>query len=300
VVRAKIHEATIVRIASTTLEDQATFRQDLVVQKAQIVHEPSRLGYIQKAIALILKGRLTELWRRWRRFKKAERCYAVLTGGLPPIVQRGPFKGMKYIPKATGSSLLPKISGYYECELHNQIERFLETPYRKVLNIGCAEGYYAVGLSMRLPYAKTLAYDTDPGAQHLCAELARLNGVASRLAIKGLLTSAELSIQISGERALIICDCEGAELGIFEPHVLQSLERCDLLIELHDFIVPNVSTTLFERFRETHHVSFVHTQARDVESLKKQVSLRGDLCKMILDEGRPHGMKWLVATAHVA
>jgi DDE superfamily endonuclease len=43
----------------------------------------------------------------------------------------------------------------------------------RALNIGCAEGYYAIGFALRLPQAKVFAAETDP--KSLCA--ARRNAV---------------------------------------------------------------------------------------------------------------------------
>lgn len=59
----------------------------------------------------------------------------------------GPFRGMKYIENSHGSAYLPKILGSYEKELHKFIPRIVEEEYELILDIGAAEGYYAVGLS---------------------------------------------------------------------------------------------------------------------------------------------------------
>jgi hypothetical protein len=50
----------------------------------------------------------------------------------------------------------PKFLGTYERELYSVIERAIELAPRYVLNIGCAEGFYAVGLALRLQMPKCL------------------------------------------------------------------------------------------------------------------------------------------------
>jgi hypothetical protein len=55
-----------------------------------------------------------------------------------------------------------KFLGTYEQELHGVIEKAMESHPKFVLNIGCAEGFYAVGLAIRLNDAQVFAADSDP------------------------------------------------------------------------------------------------------------------------------------------
>ena len=111
--------------------------------------------------------------------------------GLPELIQAfmeqhgrrvlsGPFVGMDYVQQATGSALMPKLLGSYEAELHETLEKIAATEYAAIIDIGCAEGYYAIGLAMRLPNAQVYAFDIDPEARELCTAMARLNGVEER------------------------------------------------------------------------------------------------------------------------
>jgi methylase of polypeptide subunit release factors len=82
-----------------------------------------------------------------------------------------------------GSALLPKLPGSYESEVHAALEMLLKQDYSTIVDIGCAEGYYAVGLALRLPNARICALDTDSRARDSCAEMARLNCVDGRIQI---------------------------------------------------------------------------------------------------------------------
>src|SRR5262245_41340678 len=67
-------------------------------------------------------------------------------------VQRGPFAGMVYPDHAAvGSTLYPKLLGSYERELHQTVDDIVRLGYDTVVDIGAAEGYYAVGLAMKMP-----------------------------------------------------------------------------------------------------------------------------------------------------
>jgi hypothetical protein len=61
------------------------------------------------------------------------------------IVHYGPFQSMKYIEHANGNQLLPKILGSYEQPIQDWLWNAISKQYETIIDIGCAEGYYAVG-----------------------------------------------------------------------------------------------------------------------------------------------------------
>ena len=126
-----------------------------------------------------------------------------------PVVQGGPFAGMRYVKGAAGSAYLPKLVGSYEDELADFFGRVLSTEYDVAVDVGAAEGYYAVGLAMRLPGQPLVhAFDSDPYARALCAGMAALNGVADRVVVHGACNPESLRTRLRG-RALLVCDVEG-------------------------------------------------------------------------------------------
>ena len=175
------------------------------------------------------------------------------------VVQNGPFRGLKYLPESTGSSLLPKLLGTYEAALHPVLASVLQRPYDNVINIGCAEGYYAVGLAQRLPGVPVIAFDTNPRAREMCARLADLNGVTNQLTILGECTPEVLAGFI-GNRSLIICDCEGYEAELLDPDLMEGLNRCDLIVELHPLINAAIPDLFEGRFKQSHKSSLVHAK----------------------------------------
>ena len=140
-------------------------------------------------------------------------------------VRNGPFKGMRYPrAKSCGSVLFPKLLGSYERELHPLIERLRN--YRDIHDIGCAEGYYLVGLGMLNSHAMLTGYDTNKRALKQCMEMAKLNGVEQRMVLKPW-CDGQFSFPYRG--GLIVCDVEGYEAKLFTKDV-----DADLLIEIHD------------------------------------------------------------------
>jgi hypothetical protein len=85
----------------------------------------------------------------------------------------GIFSGMDYsLADAAGSRLSPKIIGSYESELHHTYQDIFQNAsrYSDVIDVGCAEGYYAVGVAMKMPNVLVHAFDTDAAALSLCKQ----------------------------------------------------------------------------------------------------------------------------------
>lgn len=211
--------------------------------------------------------------------------------GDDPRVISGPFRGMAYLTSASGSGLLPKIAGSYELELHDTVEESLERSYDRVLNVGAAEGYYAVGYALRLARAQVFAFDTDVVARYRIRQLARLNDVADRIRVRPACSPHHLSRLVTG-RCLVICDCEGCEYELLDPERAPALARADLLVELHEFRVPGVTRLFLQRFEPTHRTVLLDMQDRSDTELDALTLLSAEDKSLALWEGRPPGMQW--------
>jgi SAM-dependent methyltransferase len=215
------------------------------------------------------------------------------------VVRNGPFKGMKYpTSMSTGSALLPKLLGSYESELQGIFDTILQTNYTDIIDIGCAEGYYTVGLAMRKPNARVLGFDTNPRALAMCRQMAKANGVS--ISLDGFCDAARLLSIPLGDKALIISDCEGYEKQLFTPEVVRFLQRHDVLIEVHESDDASVSSTLKRNFAATHNITTVesiddlrkvrHYQIPELANYNPRERLS------LLAEYRPQIMDWFYFT----
>jgi ribosomal protein L11 methylase PrmA len=161
-------------------------------------------------------------------------------------VLSGSFQGMAYLPEATGSVLVPKLLGCYEAELHGALGQILETKYNLVVDVGCAEGYYAIGLALRMPSSQIYAFNLDPRTHKLCAAMARINSVSDRITIAGKCDVEHLNSLPTEVGALIVCDCEGGEIDLLCPELIPGLTSADVLVELHDHLNSSISQLIFK------------------------------------------------------
>jgi hypothetical protein len=181
------------------------------------------------------------------------------------VVATGPFQGMRYIDldKAPlGSPIAPCLLGSYEAELHPLLEELIAEEFRRVVNIGSSEGYYAVGMALRLPQAQVFAFESDDNTRPLCGQMATLNGVAERVHLEGWCRTGRLDQLVNGQPTLVICDCEGCELDVLDPRAAPGLCSSTVLVELHDFVNPTITETITRRFQQSHDIEFIDITER--------------------------------------
>ena len=193
-----------------------------------------------------------------------------------------------------------QIIGSYESEISDIVETLCNRKFTKIVNIGCAEGYYAVGFARRIDDVSIEAFDSSERAREHCGELARLNRVDKKIRILGSFTKESLVNMSLDDQALIICDCEGGEKEIFTSENASRLRNCELLIEIHDFVDISTSDYIRNLFAKTHDI-LVRQSTDDIlkarnyhfrETDKLDLHLR----KLVFAEHRPSLMEWFYLT----
>ncbi len=221
--------------------------------------QPSRLTQVAAAgLAELAAGppdraRLEQALRHLAKWRSAllDNTVVAHTGH---VVQGGPFRGMDYGVAAAEGARAARLLGCYEAGLAPVIETIIARGYARVIDVGCAEGYYAVGLARRMPGAKVLARDISGQAQALCRALAARNGVADRVAGGGIFTHADFALCADAPTA-VICDIEGAEDQLLDPAAAPGLLQADILVESHEGMRPGLTARLAARFAASHHVT---------------------------------------------
>lgn len=219
-------------------------------------------------------------------------------------VYSGPFQGMRYAADSVGSVYYPKLLGTYEKELHPIMERIASLDPELIVDVGAAEGYYAVGLAMRLPRSHVVAYEMDAQGRRHLNEMAELNGVTERVVVRGKCETADLHQTLaSNPRAVVICDVEGYEAELLCGPAAPDLSRTWLLVEVHEFAVPGVGARLSTALAATHVVEQVWQRPRT----REDYPFRHWMTRLLpaayasyqVQEFRPERMSWLWATPRI-
>ena len=289
--KLKINQFTIKNIIPSKVKLKATIRRlartalmvDIVAKSFE-----NTLGAVVDYARIQRKAAFKEqIERRWLNLIKLTSKNA------------NPFKNLNYEGiDAHGSAMYPKIIGTYESELRDEITRLGNNQYDLIVDIGCAEGYYAVGLAQMFPGTPVKAYDIDASARKACKKLADRNGVGGQVQIQSFCSDAELQQLCEGNSGLVICDCEGFEEFVLNQRVAKACFQSDLIVEVHDCFYPGIGDKLQDAFSDTHNcIKIAAVGIKHKKTLLSKNSLElvpEHILNVALDEHRPSGMYWLI------
>lgn len=241
-----------------------------------------------------------------QRFLNDQELSAFVREQTGSAVFSGVFKGMVLGPKFSWSSLdiVSKLLGTYEQELHPFLLGSRQKSYDCVIDVGCAEGYYAVGLARLYKTARVFAYDISKASLEVCHENAILNRVEGRIELREHCNPMDLeSLCARFNRPLIFCDAEGYETELFRDDKLcKKLANADVIIECHDFIVSGTTDVLKKKLSRTHSVSVVYAGERNPNAFPFLRDLYDITRWHAVCEHRPCTMNWIIceSTKHRA
>ncbi len=213
-------------------------------------------------------------------------------------VRRGPFVGMQLSQKLKwdDGNLSNKLLGCYEFELHKATEKAVQRKPDTVINIGCAEGYYAIGLGRMLPEAMVYALDIDNDSLNLCEQNARDNGIKNLVTCVG--KAGPESLDLGYGKRLFFVDIEGDELWLLDKDKCPLLNDSDIIVECHDFFYLDYSTdviskTLRERFSDSHDIEVVTEEIPCPSDYPWLSGLPMGTVLLAITEKRPRPTVWL-------
>ncbi|EWY37087.1 hypothetical protein N825_21820 [Skermanella stibiiresistens SB22] len=220
-------------------------------------------------------------------------------------VVSGPFQGMRMdLSPVSSRHLLGYILGTQELELHGVVERIVTRDYKTIVNVGAADGYYAVGLARRLPKARIVGFEGLAELHPVLRHSAELNGVADRFTINGFCEPPDLkrALGASEGRTLLISDIEGGEIDLLDPARARELDITDILVETHDAFVPGCTETLIDRFSATHNIERITARPRTLKDFPKNIlpwlpRRMPDLAVELMNERRTGLQQWLYMEA---
>jgi hypothetical protein len=249
--------------------------------------------------------RLLALVRTYRARRTFARQYAVFQTEIARklydrgaiYVLSGSFAGMRYLDAVVHGCITPHWIGSMEVELHDVIEEAIMRAPRVVINLGSAEGYYAVGFARRLPKTRVFAFDIDPWARRSLKELAALNEVTN-VHISSYCRHGNLQRVLGDSHGLVWCDIEGGEYELLDVTKVPALASSDLIVELHatDTIGIDAGDALFrDHFGATHVIESIPTRGRNVADWRRYVGgrLTDDELAACIDEPRAGPQRWL-------
>lgn len=212
-------------------------------------------------------------------------------------VLRGPWEGLTYdaLTARVANDVAAKLLGSYEEELHEALREAIGTAPRTFIDVGCAEGYHAVGAARALPGARIQAFDNDEVARRLCERLAAANGVGASVEVRSVFSID--SLDDAEPPVLVLMDCEGCESMLLGEDARPRLTGVALIVELHEWAVPEIEQGLVGLYADTHDVEIIRAAGRyraqypELDRIGRLNDVETDLLVM---ERRPTRMAWAV------
>lgn len=214
-------------------------------------------------------------------------------------VAYGPFKGLRMSKKTWWSrpSRAAMFLGIYEQEV---LQSLMDTPddYDTLIDIGAADGYYAVGSLVSGKFSEVYCFEMSELGQQAILNNAKLNGKQDNIQIFGeaddnfdkKLPREKL------ERSVILVDIEGAEFDLLTPALFDKMKNSIIIVEIHEWRVPDGKerlAALKEAALGTHHVSELTTGSRDMSKFRELTMFSDSDRWLICSEGRGRLMTWL-------
>jgi hypothetical protein len=186
-----------------------------------------------------------------------------------------------------------KLLGLYEKELEPALNDVVCTEPDVVINIGCAEGYYALGLARLLPNAKVFAFDIDQRAQEICECGRQLNKLDGTFEVRGYCSAQELQdLTQNSKRPFALIDCEGGERDLLLSGSYD-FANTRMIVECHDFIDPNITYELMKKFAKTHAIEMIEQGGKNPFTSEVTRGWAEEDLWLVFSERRPERMHWL-------
>jgi hypothetical protein len=233
-----------------------------------------------------------------RRAELARRLYGQLS--VEPSVKAGFFAGMRYpFANPARPNLFPKLLGTYGGEFHAHLSALSAAPLPVICDVGCGDGYLAVGLGGKHRDTKMYAFDHDPTARRDCQILAASNGVSGQLTFGTTCGLRELLALDFSHGGLLRLGAGTPADRWLTPELVTHLERAHLLLEFWDLPAQPLADEIKERLRVTHTVTTVASRSNNQRALEYRSTFANALDlveqQVAFSESHRGALRWIIA-----
>ncbi len=195
----------------------------------------------------------------------------------------------------------PKILGTYEKEIQEELSRWTERKFNRLINVGGAEGFYAVGIMKTLDVDEAIVYEKLEEGRNMIHAISENNRVSQYINIFSCCEESDL-YEICDESLcdLVFMDVEGAEVELLSSRVIAKLRNSAVVVEAHDFCVNNCTNLVRDRLHRTHATKILTSRERVAKDFPLSFPLPKAIKFAMMDERRPEVMNWIIANPRIA
>ena len=243
-----------------------------------------------------------EIWRGETIRQRQKRISLELFNMLNGTVKYGPFKGLHltHDPWWGQLDLGSQCLGLYEKEILKFIENIEDGQFTNFIDIGAADGYYAVGLLSTGKIQRSICFEkTDKGREAIFTNWKK-NGSIGQLVVKAKANFESIATLTEHdlERSLILIDIEGGEFELLNNDTIHKFRHSKILLEIHNWV-----TDFEEKYKnllisldETFCIKIIKRVDRQVDNYMELRDFTDDNRLLLVSERRPCLMRFLELT----
>lgn len=241
-------------------------------------------------------------WRNETVSARSERISLETYDACNGIVKYGPFQGLSLNRQTWWgkSDLGAQCLGLYEKEILNEIGRQEKGKYQTFIDIGAADGYYAVGMLLAGIVDEVISFEISDAGRVAISENWDNNGKPGAITVYGEANHASLAVIPSHvfDDALVLIDIEGYEFDLLTKEVIKQLQFSEVIIEIHNWIddFENRYAQLLRDLSEHFNIEKLEPVDRNTSYLPELRAYTDDNRLLLISERRPCLMRFLKLT----
>ena len=213
----------------------------------------------------------------------------------------GPYSGTKFIFGSgwSNTDFGSKYLGTYERQIQKKII-YLKKKFNLnfFVDCGAAEGFHIISLLKKKIFKTAVAFEINKKSRDLLIKNAINNNVKKKISVYSEANFASLKkLKIKNfKKTLFLLDIEGAEFNLFDKNFCRYFSKSFFIIEDHNFIILNKKKTnsFYKTIKKFFKVEFVDDNFENPLNYKILDNLTEDEKYLILSEGRPLRMQWII------
>lgn len=217
-------------------------------------------------------------------------------------IYSGPYKGVKLLNlfSSYNVDIISASLGTYELEVQKKIIDLSNNFNLKTfVDLGAGEGFHIVSLLKKKIFRRGLAYEIDKKSRETLSKNLKLNNLENIVEIynEANFESLKKNIDTNDTKDLLfLIDIEGNEFDLLTKDFCEYFQNSFFIIEDHNFNVTekNKKKIFYELIKSYFIVEVLEDKGKDPFSIDILKGFNDDEKYLMMSEGRPESMQWLI------
>ncbi len=231
-----------------------------------------------------------------------EKVWRILKKKYDRKVAHGTFKGMLLGEEVWWDpySRINQVLGTYEAHVLKHLISFSDKGSSRFIDIGAADGYFAVGMAYSGVYDDVHAFEISEDGQRAIRQNSLSNGCSEKIQIFSEANTTSIANALAdGKLASILIDIEGFEYKLLDDEMLGLLKNHFVICELHPWLIEkgyDMERSLAARALKYFNVDIIQRDDYNPNCFSELKDLTDEERLIAVGEGRHKNMSWMVLT----